>query len=106
MRVARVLAARVSSAWRSLLGLLLQGFDCGNGVEGLEALVEAGDLLRDDGFGLFSFAAAVGEVGLGDLLEVVDVIDETSVDFVQAGVDVAGDGDIDEEHGPAAAALR
>ena len=52
------------------------------------------------------FAAAVGEVGGGDLLEVVDVVDEAAFDLVHAGVDVAGDGDVDEEHGAVAAALE
>ena len=52
------------------------------------------------------FAAAVGEVGGGDLLEVVDVVDEAAFDLVHAGIDVAGDGDVDEEHGAVAAAVQ
>ncbi len=64
------------------------------------------DFLADDGFGGGGFAAAVGEVGGGYLLEVVDVVDEAAFDFVHAGVDVAGDGDVDEEHGAVAAALE
>ena len=42
----------------------------------------------------------------GDLLEVVDVVDEAAFDLVHARVDVAGDGDVDEEHGAVAAALQ
>ncbi len=60
----------------------------------------------DDGLGGCGLAAAVGEVGGGDLLEVVDVVDEAAFDLVHARVDVAGDGDVDEEHGAVAAALE
>ena len=42
----------------------------------------------------------------GDLLEVVDVVDEAAFDLVHARVDVAGDGDVDEEHGAVAAAVQ
>ena len=42
----------------------------------------------------------------GDLLEVVDVVDEAAFDLVDARVDVAGDGDVDEEDGAVAAALE
>ena len=62
------------------------------------------DFPADDGLGGCGFAAAIGEVGGGDLLEVVDVVDEAAFDFVHARVDVAGDGDVDEEHGAVAAA--
>ena len=40
-------------------------------------------------------AAAVGEVRGGDLLEVVDVVDEAAFDLVHFGVDVTRDGDVD-----------
>ena len=52
----------------------------------------------DDGFGSSGFAAAIGEVGSGHLLKIVDVVDEAAFDFVHARVDVARNGDVDEEH--------
>ncbi len=58
------------------------------------------------GLGCSGFAAAVGLVGGGDLLEVVYVVDEAAFDLVHAGVDIAGDGDVDEEHGAVTAALE
>ena len=88
------------------LGVLLQGEDGGDGVADVEALLVLVDLFGDDGLGLFGLAAAVGEVGLGDLMEVVDVVDEAAFDLVHAGVDVAGDGDVDEEHRAVATALE
>jgi hypothetical protein len=60
----------------------------------------------DDGLCGCGFAAAIGEVGGGDLLQVVDVVDEAAFDFVHAWVDVAGDGDIDEEHRAIAAGME
>jgi len=88
------------------LGVLLERLDSGDSVEGLKALEVLIDLAGDDGLGGFGFAAAVGEVGLSDLLQVVDVVDEATLHVVHARVDVAGDGDIDEEHGTVAAALE
>jgi len=86
--------------------MLLEGFDGGDGVTGLEAFVVLVHFPADDSFCGGGFAAAIGEVGGGDLLEVVDVVDEAAFDLVHAGVDVAGDGDIDEEHGAVTAALQ
>ncbi len=37
---------------------------------------------------------------------VVDVVDEAAFDLVHTGIDVTGDGDVDEEHGAVAAALE
>ncbi len=88
------------------LGVLLEGEDGGDVVAGLEALLVFVYFPADDRLGGLGFAAAVGEVGGGDLLEVVDVVDEAAFDLVHAGIDVAGDGDIDEEHGTVAAALQ
>ncbi len=89
-----------------LFGGLLEGLDGGYGVERLEALMVADYFSRDDLLGGGGFAAAVGEVGGGGLLEVVDVVDEAALDLVHLGVDVAGDGDVDEEHGTVAAAVE
>ena len=84
----------------------LQGDDGGDGVARLQALKVELDLAADDLFGGGGLSAAVGEVGCGDLLEVVDVVDEAALDLVHARIDVAGDGDVDEEHGAVAAALQ
>ena len=88
------------------LGGLLQGDDGGDGVARLQALVVELDLAADDGFGGGGLSAAVGEVGGGDLLEIVDVVDEAAFDLVHARIDIAGDGDVDEEHGAVAAAFE
>ena len=60
----------------------------------------------DNGFGGGGLAAAIGKVCGGDLLKVVDVIDKAAFDFVHAGVDIAGDGDVDEEHGTVATGVE
>ena len=82
---------------------LLQGDDGGDGVAGLLALKVELDLAADDGFGGGGLATAVGEVGGGDLLEVVNVVDEAALDLVHEGIDIARDGDVDEEDGAVAA---
>jgi hypothetical protein len=87
-------------------GLLLEGLDGGDGVARLEAFVVLLYFPADDVFGRGGFAAAVGEVGGGDLLEVVDVVDEAAFHLVDAGIDVAWDGNVDEEHGAVAAAVE
>ncbi len=86
--------------------MLLEGLDGGDGVAGLEAFVVFVDFPADYCFCGGGFAAPIGEVGGGDLLEVVDVVDEAAFDLVHARVDVAGDGDVDEKHGTVAAALQ
>ncbi len=60
----------------------------------------------DDELGRLGFLAAAGLVLRGDLLEVVDVVHEAAFHLVDIGVDVARDGDIDEEHGTVAAAVK
>jgi hypothetical protein len=64
------------------------------------------DFPADDGLCCCGFAAAIGEVRGGYLLEVVNVVDEAAFDLVHAWVDVAGDGDVDEEHGAVAAGVE
>jgi len=87
-------------------GLLLESFDDGHGVAGLETLVVFVDFPADDGFCDGGFAAAIGEVGSSYLLQVVDVVDEAAFDLVHARVYVARDGDVDEEHGAVAAGVE
>ena len=88
------------------LGVLLERKNGWDGVAGLEALLVFFDFVADDGLGCGGFATAVGKVGGGYLLEIVDVVDEAAFDVVHAGVDVARNGDVDEEHGAVAAALE
>ena len=97
------MAARASSAWRRDSALLLQGDDGGDGLAGVQVLAVLLDFGGDDVLGGGGLAAAVGEVRGGDLLEIVDVVDEAAFDLVHLRVDVAGDGDVDEEHGAVAA---
>jgi len=85
---------------------VLQGNDGGDGVSRLLSLEVEIDLAADDVFGGGGLSAAVGEVSGGDLLQVIDVVDEAAFDLVHEGIDVAGDGDVDEEHGAVSAAFH
>ena len=87
-------------------GGLLQGEDGGHSVESFEALLVAGDLVGDDLFGGSGLAVAVGLVSGGNLREVVDIVDEAAFDLVHAGVHVARDGNVYEEHRASAALLE
>jgi hypothetical protein len=86
--------------------LALEGDDGRGDVDGALILVEALDFAGDEGFSVRGFAAALGKVGGGDGLKVVDVVDEDAFELAHFGVNVAGDGDVDEEHGFVAAALH
>ena len=88
------------------LGLALERDDGGRDVDGALTLMEAFDLSGDECFGVSGLGLALGNVGRGNLLEVVDVVDEEAVELVDLGIDVARDGDVDEEHGAVAAALQ
>src|SRR5208282_3097022 len=79
--------------------VVLQADDGGNHVESLEASLKLLDLAIDDGLRLFRFLPAVGYVRSNRLLQVVDVIDENAIEFVHLRIDIAGNGNIDEEHG-------
>ena len=96
-------AGAVEFGEAELFGVLLQGEDARDGVEGLQAGGEAVDFVSDDALGGGGFFSAGGEVAGGYLLEVVDGVDEGAFDAVDGGVDVARDGDVDEEDGAAAA---
>ena len=93
-------------ALTNLFCLALQGNDGGGEVDGALALVESLDLAGDEGLGVAGFAIAGFHVGRGYLLQVVDVVDEDAVELVHGRIDVAGDGDVDEEHGAIAAAME
>ena len=90
----------------NLFCLALEGDDRGSDVDGAAALMEALDFGGDEGFGVSSLRAALGHVRSGDRLQIVDVVDEDAVDLVHRRIDVARHGDVDEEHGPVAAAMH
>src|SRR5450759_2083969 len=75
-------------------------------LHGVEPRVEGRDLLFDDDLGPSRLAHALLEVGLDHAVEVVDVVEEHVGEVVDLGVDVAGDGDVDEEQRTAAAAAH
>ena len=60
----------------------------------------------NEGLGVDGLAAALVHVGGGHLLQVVDVVDEDAFELVHRRVHVAGHGNVDEEHGPVAAAMQ
>ena len=62
-----------------------------------ETRVVTGDLFGDDALGGLGFPAPHGLVLCGDLLQVVDVVDEAAFEAVDLRRNVAGDGDVDEE---------
>jgi len=84
-------------------GLLLEGNNGWDSFSRVQVLAVFFDFGGDDALGGSGFAATVGQVGGGYLLEVVNVVDEAAFDLVHLRVDVAGDGDVDEEHGAVAA---
>ena len=81
------------------LKMLLQADDGGNDLGGLGALLEAAHLLFHHQLGAHRFLAAVADVRGHDLLQIVDVVDEDSVEIVEAGIDVARHRNVNEEHG-------
>ena len=70
---------------------------------GAEKSVESGGAVADDLLGVFDGLAAAFEVLSGEALEVVDVVEVDVDEFADGGFDVARDGEIDQEHGAAAA---
>ena len=64
------------------------------------------DLRLHQPLGTCGLLRAVGLVGLGNLLQVVDVVQKKVVDPVHLRVHVARHGDVDEKHGATASALQ
>ena len=79
--------------------VLLQADDGGDDLGGLGALLEAAHLFFHQRLGAHGFLAAVADVRGHDLLQIVDVIDEDSIEVVKAGIDVARHRNVNEEHG-------
>src|SRR5438270_13274501 len=78
--------------------MLLERNDGGDYIQGIEALVEMFDFLLDDVLSTGSFLLSIGSVRDNHGLQVINVIDEDAVELGHRGIDVAGYGDIDEEH--------
>ncbi len=83
-----------------ILQVLLQADDGGNNFSGLGTLLELAHLFIDDQFGASRFLVPISQMRLHHLLQIVDVVDEDSVEVVETGIDVTRYGDVDEEHGP------
>ena len=79
--------------------VVLQTYDGRNHVKRLQAGVEFADFAIDDRLRLFRFLFAIGDVRTDRLLQIVDVIDKNAVDFVHRRIDVAGNSNVDKEHG-------
>ena len=71
-----------------------------------EALAVAVGFELHDGLCGLGLAAALNAVLLRDLLEIVDVVDEAAFEVVDGGIDVARDGDVDEEDRAVPAAMN
>src|SRR6266849_1923794 len=82
--------------------MVLQADDGRNHIESLQASVEFCDFAIDDRLSLFRFLLAIRDVGRDRLMQIVDVIDENAIELVQRWINVAGNGDINEKHGPVA----
>src|SRR5438270_3675095 len=61
--------------------------------------MEARNLVIDNGFCTLGFFAAIGYVRGNRVLEVVNIVDENSVQLVHLGINIARNRDIDEKHG-------
>ena len=85
---------------------LLQGDDGRRNVDGSLSQMEALDLGGDQGFRIDCLAAAFGKMRGGNLLQIVDVVDEDAFELAHLRIDVAGHGNVDEEHGAVAAAMQ
>ena len=55
--------------------------------------------LANNGFSPFGLAGALLDVGVYDTGQIIHVVQEDAVNLVHSWVDIAGDCDIDEEHG-------
>ena len=79
--------------------MILQRDDCGNDVQALQAGMEPSDLGFDNALGVLGFFFSADHMRADCSLQVVDVIDKDAVELVHLRIDVARDGNVDEEHG-------
>ena len=90
----------------NLFGLALQRDDGRCNVDGAAALMEALDLGVDERLGVAGLRLRSAMCEAATCLQVVDVVDKDAFELVHRRIDVARDGDVDEEHGPVAAAMH
>src|SRR6185437_11211646 len=67
---------------------------------------EADDFLLDQCLSPLRFSSTVAYVGFDNLLQIIDVVRENTVHLSHFRIDVARNGDINEEHGPILAAMH
>ena len=79
--------------------VILQADDGGVDIQRLQPGVEFFHLAVNDGLGLFRLFLAIRDMGTDRLLQIIDIVNEDSVEFVHLRIDVARDGDIDKKHG-------
>ena len=87
------------------LGLRANRGDGRDDLHRLEPALERDHLLVDDDLGALGLAHALLEVLRDDAVEVVDVVEVDVGEVVDGRVDVARNGDVDEEERAAPAAL-
>ncbi len=69
--------------------MILQADDGGDDIQRLQPGMEFFDLAVNDGLGLFRLFLAVRDMGTDRLLQIIDIVDEDSVEFVHLRIDVA-----------------
>src|SRR6516164_7460080 len=89
-----------------LFGSCLHVDKGGHNIERVEAALVTDELLLEDFLGALGFAGAVGEIGGGNRLQIVYVVQEDTVEAVDLRIDVARYCDIDDEHGAVATAVE
>ena len=100
------LLARSSSAGTNLLGPGAQRRDRRDDLARRLPVAEALGLLGDDRLRARRLPAAAREARRDNRLEVVDVVEEAPVELVDRRVEVARDGEVDQEQRPALAAAQ
>src|SRR6185437_10318963 len=85
--------------------LLLQADDSGRNLTGLQPQQHALNFLGDDNLGLAGDLFPAAQVARHHLLKVVNVVEINVIDAVYGRLDIAGHGDIDQEHGTVAASF-
>src|ERR1041384_6654234 len=80
--------------------LLLQADDGWGDFLHVQACDHLVNFSGNNTFGTLGFLVPLFQVRVDDTLEVVDVVEEYILQVIHGGIDVAGNGDIDQEHGP------
>ena len=85
--------------------MLLQTDDHGPDLARAHPRLETLNFFRDDLVGFSRLIHAAFQILIDHALQIVDVVQEDVVEFVDRRLDVARDGDVDEEHRPVPARL-